>query len=211
MIGYYNYTVWLTYIGLSSGIAGIYLAFAGFPLYAVFCLLFSGFCDLFDGMVARTKKNRTDEERRFGIQLDSLSDLVCFGVLPTAIGCALGLTAWYFVILFCAFVLAGLIRLAYYNVTEETRQKETTDVRRHYLGLPITASAIIFPIAFAIIAFLDFLEFPLLRYLYALCLLVTAFLFVAPIRIAKPHKKGVFVLLLVGVVFTVLLLLKLFL
>ena len=52
--------------------------------------MFSGFCDMFDGIVARTKKDRTDEEKRFGIQLDSLSDIVCFGVLPFVIGVCSG-------------------------------------------------------------------------------------------------------------------------
>lgn len=39
-----------------------------------------------DGRIARTKKDRTEQEKRFGIQIDSLNDLVCFGVLPAAIG-----------------------------------------------------------------------------------------------------------------------------
>ena len=49
MIGFYNYTVWLTYLGMISGISGLWLAATGKPLFAVLCLLFSGFCDLFDG------------------------------------------------------------------------------------------------------------------------------------------------------------------
>ena len=88
MIGYYNYTVWLTYLGMISGVSGLWMAATDKPLFAVLCLLFSGFCDLFDGKVARTKKNRSDEERRYGIEIDSLSDLICFGVLPAAIGMA---------------------------------------------------------------------------------------------------------------------------
>ena len=47
----------------------------------VMCLAISGLCDMFDGKIARTKKNRTEVEKRFGIQIDSLSDIVCFGVL----------------------------------------------------------------------------------------------------------------------------------
>ena len=54
----------------------------GHPFLGVFCLMFCGFCDAFDGKVARTKKNRTEQEIKFGIQIDSLSDLVAFGVLP---------------------------------------------------------------------------------------------------------------------------------
>ena len=116
-MGFYNYTVWLTYIGMLSSVVGIGFACGGNITAAVICLMFSGFCDMFDGIVARTKKDRTDEERRYGIQLDSLSDVVCFGVLPVAIGYNIGATAWWQVAVMAAFALAGLIRLAYYNVT----------------------------------------------------------------------------------------------
>lgn len=94
MIGYYNYTVWLTFIGMLSSVTGMGLAIQGKIIPAVICLMFSGFCDMFDGIVARTKKDRTDEEKRFGIQLDSLSDIVCFGVLPFVIGVCIGAREW---------------------------------------------------------------------------------------------------------------------
>ena len=66
-------------------LAGILFAFEGQLWAALGCLMFSGVCDMFDGKVASTKKERTRSEKRFGIQIDSLSDLVCFGVLPAVI------------------------------------------------------------------------------------------------------------------------------
>ena len=51
---------------------------------ALLCLMFAGFCDMFDGKIASTMK-RTKQEKRFGIQIDSLSDLICFGALPALI------------------------------------------------------------------------------------------------------------------------------
>ena len=88
MIGYYDYTVLLTYFSLVSAGLGILISLHGdcHPYIGVFFLLFCGLCDAFDGKVARTKKNRTEEECKFGIQIDSLSDLVAFGVLPACIG-----------------------------------------------------------------------------------------------------------------------------
>ena len=68
MIGYYNYTVYLTYVGLVSAVTGISLAVSGMPMGAAICLLISGVCDMFDGKIARTKKDRTDEEKSFGIR-----------------------------------------------------------------------------------------------------------------------------------------------
>ena len=62
MIGFYSYTVVLTYLGLASSAIGMILTFQGFAKYALFCLAFSGLCDMFDGKVARMKKDRTEDE-----------------------------------------------------------------------------------------------------------------------------------------------------
>ena len=67
-IGVYDYTVILTYVNLFAGILGIVNASAGNYTTAIICLLASGISDAFDGAVARTKKNRTDDEKSFGIQ-----------------------------------------------------------------------------------------------------------------------------------------------
>lgn len=78
MIGFYDYTVILTYLSLMSGTIGIMLCLNGMghPYLGMFFLLFSGLCDTFDGKVARTKKDRTPQMKKFGIQIDSLSDLI---------------------------------------------------------------------------------------------------------------------------------------
>ena len=91
MLGYYDYTVILTYFSLISAGVGIFLCLSGngHPYLGVFFLLFCGLCDAFDGKVARTKRDRTPEQRCFEIQIDSLSDLVAFGVLPACIGIAM--------------------------------------------------------------------------------------------------------------------------
>ena len=86
MIGVYDYTVIATYLSLLLGLGGLYSAAQNEPLDAMLCLMLAGLLDAFDGRIARTKKDRTEQEKRFGIQIDSLNDLVCFGVLPAAIG-----------------------------------------------------------------------------------------------------------------------------
>ena len=60
MIGFYNYTMFLTYLSLISATGGIIIATqdSGHPYVGMFFLLISGLCDAFDGRVARTKKNR---------------------------------------------------------------------------------------------------------------------------------------------------------
>ena len=82
LIGFYNYTVVLTYIGMWIGFLGVMLAIKDRYVGSLICLMLAGVCDMFDGTIASTKKDRTRDERTFGIQIDSLSDIICFGVLP---------------------------------------------------------------------------------------------------------------------------------
>ena len=83
LIGFYDYTVVLTYLSLISSVFGITQAIHGNYKWAILCLALSGFCDAFDGRVARTKKDRDEDEKSFGVQLDSLCDVICFGVFFT--------------------------------------------------------------------------------------------------------------------------------
>ena len=78
MLGFYDYTVVLTYISLAVSVFGMTRALEGDFKVAILCLALSGLCDMFDGKIARTKKNRTEDEKKFGIQIDSLCDVVCF-------------------------------------------------------------------------------------------------------------------------------------
>ncbi|MBQ6890483.1 MAG: CDP-alcohol phosphatidyltransferase family protein [Oscillospiraceae bacterium] len=219
MIGFYDYTVWLTYASLLSAGAGIVVSLSGLghPYMGMFFLLFSGFCDAFDGIVARSKKNRTPMECNYGIQIDSLADVVAFGVLPACIGVALmrrselcavifsenspiGVTFLGFVMhaILMLFMLAALIRLAYFNVTEEERQKtEGAKVRKEYTGLPVTSSALIFPtvlLADYWIAAVD------LTLIYFSVLVITGFCFLGKFKVRKPSKRGVYIMVAVGAV-----------
>ena len=121
MIGLYSYTVILTYLSLAISIFGMVQTLDGNYPVALLCLMASGICDMFDGKVARMKKNRTEDEKRFGIQIDSLCDLVCFGVFPAVIGYSLGVRSIFGKAYLVLFVLAAVIRLGYFNVTEEKR------------------------------------------------------------------------------------------
>lgn len=148
MIGFYDYTVVLTYIGFASGVTGIFCASTKHLRWAVFFLALSGLCDMFDGKVARTKKNRTEEEKSFGIQIDSLCDIVCFGILPVVICFHLGMRKIYSMAVLILYGLAGVIRLAYFNVMETKRQESTNENRKYYQGLPITSMAVALPLLF---------------------------------------------------------------
>ena len=82
MLGFYDYTVVLTYLGALFGLLGITMSIRGQYLSAILCMAGALACDTLDGIVARKKKNRTKNEMLFGIQIDSLCDLVSFGACP---------------------------------------------------------------------------------------------------------------------------------
>lgn len=202
MIGIYNYTVLLTYISFISGLTGICYAFNGNTFIAILCLMISGLCDMFDGKVARTKKNRSIEEVKFGIQIDSLSDLVAFGVLPSAIGYGLGISKTFMAFTLYLLPLCALIRLAYFNVDEEIRSSKTTEVRNEYLGLPVTSTAIILPIIY----FLKKITSNYFIYIYAGSLLIISVLFIKKFKVIKFKTKGLISLFFVGLIIFIFLL-----
>ncbi len=181
MLGIYNYTVILTYLGMLSGFAGILCAFGGNTGWALNCLIFSGVCDMFDGKVASTKKDRSRSEKRFGIQIDSLSDLICFGVLPALIVYALG-GGWLRILAGGVYVLAALIRLAWFNVDEEARQDFDTGRRKVYLGLPVTSSAAVFPLTVGLSKLFHWPTHPLMSFI----LMLVAVALLTPFSIRTP-------------------------
>lgn len=196
MIGFYDYTVVLTYISFISAVAGIFCASSMQLRWAIFCLAFSGLCDMFDGKVARTKKNRTADEQSFGIQIDSLCDIVCFGALPIVICYKLGMNHIISMAILALYGLAGLIRLGYFNVMEAKRQAEEGGARKYYQGLPITSMAIALPLLFVFSPLFPS-PFSFLVVLHIVVALV-GFLFVLNFRLRKPSVKQV--LLIVAVV-----------
>ena len=184
-IGFYDYTVILTYCSLVSAVSGMILASRGSCTGAVFCLLFSGLCDAFDGAVARSKKNRTDDERSFGIQLDSLCDVVSFGVFPAFLCYQMGVKGLFGVVLVCFYSLCALIRLAFFNVLEEKRQKQEGGCNKVYRRLPVTSISIIFPALYFSIRFL--VSEAVFAVLLHGMLLVTGYLFILDFSVKKPN------------------------
>ena len=64
LIGFYNYTVVLTYIGMWIGFLGVMLAIKDRYVGSLICLMLAGVCDMFDGTIASTKKDSWPAARR---------------------------------------------------------------------------------------------------------------------------------------------------
>lgn len=193
-LGYYNYTVILTYIGMLVGFTGITCVIDGQYHQAVLCLMIAGVCDMFDGTVAATKE-RIRQEKNFGIQIDSLSDLLCFGALPASLvyGMNQKSTIGFFA---CGlYVLCALIRLAYFNVDEAERQEGTTEPRKYYQGLPVTVAALIIPAVYEVcsVSRVSFNRGGIVT------LFVMAVAFITPFKLKKPAFVGKICVVLCGV------------
>lgn len=182
LIGVYDYTVILTYLSLISAVIGIVQASKGSFGVAVLCILASGICDAFDGMVARTKQNRTEDERAFGIQLDSLCDVISFGVAPAFLCYCMGVDGVFGLICVCLYSLCALIRLAFFNVLEAKRQQVEDGCNKFYRGLPVTSISMIFPLVYLLRGLVA--ENVFAGILQGM-LIVVAFLFVLDFKVPK--------------------------
>lgn len=199
MIGFYNYTVILTYIGLASSVFGMTQVFHGNYRAALLCLIISGTCDMFDGKIARTKKDRTKQEKVFGIQIDSLCDLICFGMFPATIGFSMAVGKLSLQILGTVasvmFVLGAVIRLGYFNVMEQERQEQTEENRKYYQGLPVTSVALLLPMVYIVCVYFDALP---LAPTYSIAMIIISLLFVLDIRVKKPGNFGTLLMSVIG-------------
>jgi len=188
-LGFYDYTVILTYTSLISAVAGIFCTTNDRHSAAVVCLMICGFCDAFDGTVARTKKNRTEDEKAFGIQIDSLCDAVSFGVFPAVMSYCMGLKGFPGIAIAATYCLCAVIRLAFFNVLEAKRQQTEAGSRKTYRGLPVTTIALIYPLMYGLQIFLPAAFF---RILLHGVMAVTAFLFVLDFSVKKPDMQKLF-------------------
>ncbi len=197
MIGFFNYTVILTYLSLISAVIGMFSTSMGHLSMGIFCLGFSGLMDAFDGRVARTKTDRTMDEKRYGIQIDSLCDLVAFGVLPVIICWHSGMNTIHGAVILVLYCLAGMIRLAYYNVLEEKKNSDPEEFeisgKKYYHGMPITSIAVGLPVIYvASPLFKDYFVWAL-----EFIMLLAAVLFVVNFRFAKPTTKQLVILIII--------------
>ena len=193
-LGYYDYTVVLTYIGMLCSFTAILMSInEKFP-YAVILLMMAGVCDMFDGVIANTK-DRTPSEKRFGIQIDSLSDLISFGVMPAIFVYIITGKRTICAVIAALFALAALIRLAYFNVDEEERQQWTNEKRTVFKGLPVTSIAILLPIVFWLHSSGKIRG----KFLYLGLLILCGMGFLSPVDVKKPKLLGKICIIVIGI------------
>lgn len=110
-------------------------------LWAAFILpVFALIFDALDGYIARLDKRR---QSLLGADLDSLADIVSFGVTPAVLGYTLGLRGFWDVICLTYFVCCGISRLARFNVTSAALTNASTGKVRYFEGTPIPTSIVL--------------------------------------------------------------------
>jgi CDP-diacylglycerol--serine O-phosphatidyltransferase len=110
-------------------------------LWTAFVLLpLALICDVLDGYVARLNKRR---QSLLGADLDSLADVISFGVAPAMLGFTLGLRGGWDMAVLTFFVICGVSRLARFNVTAVDLADSDTGKVKYFEGTPIPTSIVI--------------------------------------------------------------------
>jgi CDP-diacylglycerol---serine O-phosphatidyltransferase len=121
---------WFTIGNLLCGLFSITFNMSGFLRMAALFIFLSAFLDLFDGRIARKLKVNSE----FGVELDSLADVVSFGVAPALLFHSLSDPSFFTSIAFMLYPTMGALRLAKFSV------KPTIG---YFMGIPITAAGLI--------------------------------------------------------------------
>ena len=195
-LGVYHPSVLLTYLGLSLSLYGIF--FPKSPAFSLILLILAGLCDTFDGMVANAFQ-RNDLEKAFGVQIDSLSDLISFGVFPVQIYLQYFAKFGVFSFLLSVLYLLSVVtRLAYFNASGGEKKD-------YFTGLAVTYASFFIPLYGLFSVYFSIEKILPGELLYALL----AFFFVFNFRMKKPSLKIRIGLLLLAILFVILLMRKL--
>lgn len=180
--------------GLLCAVLSIYFAILGnFPA-AIVGMIWAVFFDWGDGIIARKIKGRTDVQRAYGGQLDSLIDIVSFGICPAVFLLSYGkFNPWF---LPGAFVIVAVsaIRLSYFNVFGLVDDST-------YMGLALDNNVVILAFIFLFDGFFNPPVFSAI--IYVMFLALAAFN-LAPIRTPKLAGRWFYVLMVYNVALTII-------
>lgn len=147
MLRSYTWADLLTILNASCGTISIFLCLDYMAtgnrrfLWAAFFLLPAALLfDVLDGYVARLDTRR---QSMLGADLDSLADVISFGVAPAVLGFTLGLRGGWDMVILTYFVVCGVSRLARFNATTEALTDVETGKVKYFEGTPIPTSVVL--------------------------------------------------------------------
>jgi phosphatidylserine synthase len=182
-------------VGLLCSVLAIYFAIIGQFQAAMIGIVWAVFFDWSDGIIARRMKGRTEEQGLYGAQLDSLIDIVSFGICPAIVLLSYGHFSPWFIPGAFIIVAAGVIRLSYFNVFGMV-DKST------YMGFPLDNNILILVFMFLFSGLFSRAAFSILIYIL---LVLLAGLNVAPIKTPKFAGRWYYALIAYTVITSVIL------
>ena len=177
MLGFWNKSVYITYLGAFFAVSGLLMAFHYNNVdYAFAGMILACVCDMFDGKIARACK-RTELEKDFGVQIDSLADVICFITIPAITIYWMGLQEIYDIILLSFYVICGIVRLGYFNVAMSDKDKAI----ECYSGLPVPMSIAIFGLVWLLSKIVSFD----IVMVYTILVPIVVYLHISKIKVKK--------------------------
>jgi len=174
-----------SFIGLLSALLGIYFAIAGNFEAAIIGILWAILFDWYDGIIARKLKGRTKIQGVFGAQLDSMIDIVSFGIFPAIILLSYGNYNVWFIPGAFVIIATSAIRLSYFNVYGLINSKT-------YRGLALDNNVLILAFLFLFESLFEHSTFSVGIYII---LMILSVLNISSIPTPKFGGKWVYVLL----------------
>ena len=181
----------LTFIEVMILTVGIKMCFDNIIWGSMICLIFLGILDGLDGKFAQ-KVRKNEENKEYGVQLDSLVDIMSSGVFPVIILYSMKFDNMLDVLVYIIFLICGVTRLAFFNVNN----KENNE---YFYGIPITASAIILPIVYLLTNN---------EIIYIVCLFLLSILYVSKLKIKKLNLKLKIFLSIIGIIVSAFIFIK---
>lgn len=143
--------------GLLCAVFGIYFAIEGYFLASIVSVLWAVLFDWYDGIIARKMKGRTKVQGEFGGHLDSMIDIVSFGILPAILLLSYGNYNIWFIPGTFVIIATSAIRLSYFNVYGLINSKT-------YRGLALDNNVLILAFVFLFESFFSHSNFSILIY-----------------------------------------------
>ncbi len=177
----------VTLLGLGLAVMACVAAIRGQLELALVLLIGSGCCDVFDGPIARGTP-RTERVRSFGAAMDTIADMASFGVTPVVLVVSTHV-GWMPIAAVALYSICAALRLAYFTVTDGTSRGGSPG----YWGVPVTYSALVLPVAFMLA------DTTQRGVTVPLVLAGLGLLFVVPVRVPKPTRRGYAVLVVMAI------------
>ena len=166
LIKYLKRADFFTVANLSCGIVSIIMSIEGNFVLSATLLFIAVIFDILDGKVA----GLMHQKNSFGKQIDSMSDLISFGVAPMFLFYALQTPAPWVSVLLLFFITCGMFRLARYNVSEA----------QGFEGVPITVNGVLFPVLFLIYS-----NFPASLNIWPFIIVIQGLLMISTLKISR--------------------------